>query len=235
MNLYLYSQKRNRDLEDYLVKLCVTPEQFATLNCARKRILLVGGGVSTTNESFLNGTCMEIVNIDYDPFEKDMSERIKNIKGNFYEVISDYEDYFEEIWALYSLPLYAPTQKEAMLFVYKTVHAVKNNGKVRFFPIENEKNNKMHTRDADYDITTGECREAVMSALKKVQKFGAKCEIIPYQNNKADRQEDTVLITVDCTEEEKEDMNALVRKECNLLDFDNKGNISKVNIMVDQN
>lgn len=51
MNLYLFNQKRNRDLNEYLDKLCISTEDFCQL-IVMKKILLVGGGNSTIQEYF---------------------------------------------------------------------------------------------------------------------------------------------------------------------------------------
>lgn len=38
MNLYLFNQKRNRDLNEYLDKLCISTEDFLSINSNEKNI-----------------------------------------------------------------------------------------------------------------------------------------------------------------------------------------------------
>lgn len=37
MNLYLFNQKRNRDLNEYLDKLCISTEDFLSINSNEKK------------------------------------------------------------------------------------------------------------------------------------------------------------------------------------------------------
>jgi len=231
MNLYLNNQKRDRHLEEYINKLCVCPICFHCLNSPQKDLMLVGGGKSTQSESFLYNTIMKIVNIDYDPPKEDFENRIQNLKGDFYRLVLNYTNCFDEIWSLYSLPLYSPTAKDVKLFFYRCVISLKNHGVLRVFPIEEETVNKMHTRDADYDMTSFECRESVFVALNKLKQYGIQYEIIRHDNEDLERKEDTIIISIDFTDSDKDKLNILLLNQCDKLLSEDDGYMTEVNIV----
>jgi len=114
MNLYLSNQKRDRDLDIYLEKLCVSQEEFEQINHADKKLLLIGGGLSTSQLLFSIKTKMKIVNIDFHPSESVQSNRIVSIKEDFIKS-SMFVNEFDEIWALYSCR-YIHQQKNPFMF-----------------------------------------------------------------------------------------------------------------------
>jgi len=211
MNLYLSNQKRDRDLDIYLEKLCVSQEEFEQINHADKKLLLIGGGLSTSQLLFSIKTKMKIVNIDFHPSESVQSNRIVSIKEDFIKS-SMFVNEFDEIWALYSLPLYSPTKESIHVFFAKTIIAARPEGKIRFYPLEFDKNNKMSTRDADYDISLLECTETVLTCLKLYEQDGIKTNRMPMQF-KDNRIEESVTIVLNCSELHKAQINDQMKEQ----------------------
>lgn len=74
---------------------------------------------------------MNIVNVDFDPPQDSEDDRIRNIKADFV-ADCDYKDEFDEIWALYSLPLYSPSKEMIYKYILKALLALKPEGVLRF-------------------------------------------------------------------------------------------------------
>lgn len=194
MNLYLFNQKRNRDLNEYLDKLCISTEDFLSINSNEKKILLVGGGNSTIQEYFAKKTKMNIVNVDFDPPQYSECDRIRNIKADFV-ADCDYKDEFDEIWALYSLPLYSPSKEMIYKYILKALLALKPEGVFRFFPIEYDTNEKLKTKDADYDMATMENTRTVLKVLDSIKEYGVEVKRVRKEKQNINRIEETVILT----------------------------------------
>lgn len=211
MKLYLFNQKRNRDLDVYLEKLNITPEIYDVLNCIDKKVLLIGGGFSLLEPLFVTETIMEIINIDLDPPKQDSLPRLKNVKGDFTQN-EDYINIFDEVWALYSLPLYSPDKYSVFMFVFKAILAIKETGVVRFFPLEYDRSSKLHTKDADYDMTTMECTNNVIEALDYVKKIGVESVQKVFNSIDEDRVEALVTLYINPQKTSKKKINDVLLK-----------------------
>lgn len=214
MNLYLFNQKRDRDLTDYLSKLCISNNEFQRINHRETQLLLVGGGYSLLKPLFHTHTTMTITNIDLDPPQINDCERLVNIKGDFTRM-DPYVDQFDEIWALYSLPLYCPDQTSVYLFLMKSILAIKQYGNIRFFPLEFDCSNIMNTKDADYDITAAECTNCVLDVLKMASEFGITCKRKNMSAESHTRIEESVVLTLECSIEKKMKINSLILERIN--------------------
>ena len=227
MNLYLNNQKRDRDLNEYMEKLCVELSDFIHLNQRENHLLLIGGGCSLQKFHFKTDTIMKITNVDLlPPYSADDEVRLINLKADFLK--TEYINTFDEIWALYSLPLYSQSVTAAYLFVYKTILSVKSHGCIRFFPLEFNSVNKMCTKDADYDITTDELNLSVLDALSIVESIGIKVSKQELWNNQKGTEE-TVILKVNFSQEKKNKINSyLLRKISELCS--NKKHLGNINV-----
>lgn len=212
MNLYLFNQKRNRDLNEYLDKLCISTEDFLSINSNEKKILLVGGGNSTIQEYFAKKTKMNIVNVDFDPPQDSEGDRIRNIKADFV-ADCDYKDEFDEIWALYSLPLYSPSKEMIYKYILKALLALKPEGVLRFFPIEYDKNEKLKTKDADYDMATMENTRTVLKVLDSIKEYGVEVERVRKEKQNINRIEEAAILTNKFEIEEKNKFNLILEED----------------------
>lgn len=222
MNLYLNNQNRRRDLDEYLNKLLVSPNEFNALNQQDNRLLLIGGGYSPHQSLFLQKTQMQIVNIDLAPPTENIEDRCVSIRADF-SAKPLYFNYFNEIWALYSLPLYSPSVESIYLFIANAIIATKPGGIIRIFPIEFEKTNKMNTRDADYDITTEECSNTIINILHILKQYNITNKIVEYSRKDIDRKEYTILIYIQNNSNEKEELNNAMSEWGTIYSINNQG------------
>ena len=93
-----------------------------------KKLLLVGGGRSQIQRSldFAKINC-DVTNVD--PFINDSGSARTVINSDF--VNTAFENEFDEIWALYSLPLYSPDWQHAVNFYRRAAIALKPGGTLR--------------------------------------------------------------------------------------------------------
>lgn len=93
-----------------------------------KKLLLVGGGHSQIQRAldFAKINC-DVTNVD--PFINDARSARTVITQDFTN--TDFENEFDEIWALYSLPLYSPDVAHAIEFYGRAAIALKPGGTLR--------------------------------------------------------------------------------------------------------
>lgn len=93
-----------------------------------KKILLIGGGNSPIKQTFnrLKINC-NITNVD--PYIINPQTAHTNIKLDFTK--TTFTNEFDEIWALYSLPLYSPNIEHAVKFYLAAIIALKPGGILR--------------------------------------------------------------------------------------------------------
>lgn len=171
MKLYLYNQTRDRDLDEYKNKLLISRDDFHQINQVQKNILLVGGGISPIQANF-STIRANITNIDFSPSEI-QTDHLHQINGNF--LTEDFRiNYFDEIWSLYSLPLYATNLYSIYMFIAKSMLILVPGGKLRIFPLEFSDDKKMKTRDAEWDISTEIVTSTTIEYLSKLEKYKVK-------------------------------------------------------------
>lgn len=209
MKLYLSKQKRNRDLDEYLNKLGIAEVDFAQLNQMDKKLLIVGGGYSLVEPLFNSRTTMTITNIDLDPPLNNNSPRIINIKGDFTLMPPTFNNY-DEVWALYSLPLYSPNKKAIFMFLMNAILSLKPSGHVRFFPLEFDDNPVIKTRDADFDMTIMECTNGVLNTLRIAIELGINCKRASLRAKDGNRFEEVVTLSLDFDYNEKQKINNVI-------------------------
>jgi len=205
MKLYLHNQKRNRDIDEYIQKLHISPSEFDKLNMPQTNILLVGGGFSPIQPEF-SKTLFHITNIDFNPSAL-QTDKLHQITGDFLTQDTD-TDSFDEIWALYSLPLYAQQAASIYVFIAKSMLSLAPNGKLRVFPIEFNNDTKLVTRDAEWEISTTDVTQTTIKFLDELKKIGVLIEIIPANINN----EQTVIVKVPGSSAEKSVLNDKMRE-----------------------
>ena len=93
-----------------------------------KKLLLIGGGNSPIQHTFNRlGIDCNITNID--PYITNPRTAHTNIKLDFTK--TTFTNEFDEIWALYSLPLYSPNIEHAVKFYLAAIIALKPGGILR--------------------------------------------------------------------------------------------------------
>jgi hypothetical protein len=121
-----------RPLTEYLQYLNILPEDLKSLS--NKQILLVGGGMSPVR-SWLESVKIDTVvtNLDFF-FDADEKVAHNHISEDFYQWKAPV-DYYNEIWALHSLPLYSLSSLEVELFFAKSLLMLAPGGNLRVFPV----------------------------------------------------------------------------------------------------
>jgi hypothetical protein len=121
-----------RPLTEYLQYLHILPGELKSLS--NKQILLVGGGQSPVrNWLEAVGINAVVTNLDFF-FDADEQVSHNHISEDFYQWKAPV-DFFHEIWALHSLPLYALSCLEVELFFAKSLLMLAPGGNLRVFPI----------------------------------------------------------------------------------------------------
>jgi len=122
----------NRPLTEYLQYLNIQQGELKPL--AGKQILLVGGGMSPVR-SWLEAVNIEAVvtNLDF-YYDADETVAHNHISEDFYKWEAPL-DFYNEIWALHSLPLYSLSCLEVDLFFAKSLLMLAPGGNLRVFPI----------------------------------------------------------------------------------------------------
>lgn len=115
-----------RRLSTYLKTYKIPRQSLRQLN--NKKLLLIGGGNSRIQHAFnmLKINC-HVTNID--PYIINPQTAKTNIKCDFNE--TNFVNEFDEIWAMYSLPLYSPTVSHAAEFYRRATIALKPGGTLR--------------------------------------------------------------------------------------------------------
>ena len=123
----------DRPLSSYMAALGVSKEDLRSLN--GKELLLVGGGCSPIQKTFdrLRINC-HVTNVDL--YAKNPDMRATNIKQDF--VFTDFENKFDEIWALWSLPVYSLDPWHAGVFSARAAIGLKPGGVLRVSPLPRE-------------------------------------------------------------------------------------------------
>jgi len=133
MILHKRCRKFPRDLDDYRTQLDVTEGEEAALQ--GEKLSLIGGGYSMIKHELRerNLEC-EITNIDplIDEDEPDIAHKI--IKKSFFEVDVPLHEQ-KEVWALFSLPMYAFTPGEVAEFYAKGLSLLKQGGTLRVLSV----------------------------------------------------------------------------------------------------
>lgn len=93
-----------------------------------KKLLLIGGGHSQIQRAldFAKINC-DVTNVD--PYINDSRSARTVINCDFND--TSFENEFDEVWALYSLPLYSPDLKHAAKFYRRAVVSLKPGGTLR--------------------------------------------------------------------------------------------------------
>jgi len=121
-----------RPLTEYLQYLNILPEDLKALS--NKQILLIGGGMSPVR-SWLEAIKINAVVTNLDFFHGANEAVAHNhIDEDFYKWEAP-KDFYNEIWALHSLPLYSLSNIEVELFFAKSLLMLAPGGNLRVYPI----------------------------------------------------------------------------------------------------
>jgi hypothetical protein len=121
-----------RPLTEYLQYLNIQTGELKPLS--NKHILLIGGGVSPVR-SWLEAVRIKAVVTNLDFFyDADETVAHNHISEDFYKWEAPL-DFYNEIWALHSLPLYALSRIEVELFFAKSLLMLAPGGNLRVYPI----------------------------------------------------------------------------------------------------
>jgi len=122
----------NRPLTEYLQYLNIQSGELKPLS--NKQILLIGGGMSPVR-SWLEEVKINAVvtNLDF-YFDADEAVAHNHISEDFYNWEAP-QDFYNEIWALHSLPLYSLSNIEVEIFFAKSLLMLAPGGNLRVFPI----------------------------------------------------------------------------------------------------
>jgi hypothetical protein len=122
----------NRPLTEYLQ--CLNIQMGDLKSLSNKQILLIGGGMSPVR-SWLEAVHINAVvtNLDF-YYDADEAVAHNHINEDFYKWIAPV-DFYNEIWALHSLPLYSLSCIEVELFFAKSLLMLAPGGNLRVFPI----------------------------------------------------------------------------------------------------
>jgi hypothetical protein len=122
----------NRPLTEYLQYLNIQMGELKPLS--NKQILLIGGGMSPIR-SWLEAVKVNAVVTNLDFFyDADESVAHNHICEDFYKWEAPI-DFYNEIWALHSLPLYSLSCIEVEIFFAKSLLMLAPGGNLRVFPI----------------------------------------------------------------------------------------------------
>jgi hypothetical protein len=121
-----------RPLTEYLQYLNIQSGELKPLS--NKHILLIGGGVSPVR-SWLETVKIKAVvtNLDF-YYDADEAVAHNHINEDFYKWEAPL-DFYNEIWALHSLPLYSLSRLEVELFFAKSLLMLAPGGNLRVFPV----------------------------------------------------------------------------------------------------
>jgi len=122
----------NRPLTEYLQYLNIQMGELRPLS--NKQILLIGGGMSPVR-SWLEAVNINsvVTNLDF-YYDADETVSHNHINEDFYNWAAPV-DFYNEIWALHSLPLYSLSCIEVELFFAKSLLMLAPGGNLRVFPI----------------------------------------------------------------------------------------------------
>jgi hypothetical protein len=126
-----------RTLKEYIAYLFYDEE----FNPNNKRILLVGGGNSPifTDLFELGYWPRSVTNVDpYALPQNDFSQVLHKEDFLKYRIPNDF---FDEIWALYSLPFWLDDIKQTDLFLANALLGLAPNGNFRIYPIPSNRDN----------------------------------------------------------------------------------------------
>jgi hypothetical protein len=121
-----------RQLPEYMQYLGMKHDNIWRKN--DKKLLLIGGGESEIRAWLQRiGVCLEITNIDF-YCEPNQSVSNYHIKEDFYDWKIPV-DYYDQEWALWSLPAHSLSKTEVYKFFAKSAIGLAPNGVLRIFPI----------------------------------------------------------------------------------------------------
>ena len=180
MKTFTKETTTDRPLSLYAAGFSLTMDDIKGLS--GKTLLLVGGGKSPIKHELKKlGIDCKVVNIDPYTEGHDKKNADVLIENNFFN--TEFKDKFDEVWALYSLPAYAESNEQELLFYTKAVAALAPNGVLRVAGFG-------HKRDEvgiDYKTIPG-----VPPLEKFNDEFNAK-----FPDNKIETRKDVYVLNID--------------------------------------
>jgi len=124
-----------RNLTQYLHQLKCSETDLATLKARdQPKILLIGGGQSSIKKDLgdKNHNNIHVTNVD--PIRYSNPEDTADLTINEDLLTANIEGKFDEIWCLFSLPLYIVNPDDVTKFYTKALGLLADNGVLRIFP-----------------------------------------------------------------------------------------------------
>lgn len=124
-----------RNLTQYLHQLKCSETDLATLKARdQPKILLIGGGQSSIKKDLgeRNHNNIHVTNVD--PVRYSNPEDTADLTINEDFLTANIEGKFDEIWCLFSLPLYIVNPDDVTKFYTKALGLLADNGVLRIFP-----------------------------------------------------------------------------------------------------
>ncbi len=139
------SRKTRRPLQHYFESLRLSIDKLHSLRTTAK-ILLIGGGQSPIKQELNNlGINISITNVDPINYPNQEDTADHTINEDF--LIADIDGKFDEIWALWSLPLYIIDPSDVNRFYTKALELLADDGVLRIFPKELPVENSLSSRE----------------------------------------------------------------------------------------
>lgn len=155
-NLYSEEKHEDRKEQERPLELYEKFLNFKSENIpSNQNILLVGGGKSQIRKAL---PMHNITNYDLTPVSH--SDKIANteIEGNFCTKLDDrVKNNHDQIWSLFSLPMYAESTTQIKGFFNNAVSSLKDGGIIRIFPIEHY--GESASKNPSYSLITEELIE----------------------------------------------------------------------------
>ncbi len=128
---------RSRTLDGdggYIKELGIPPDRLSEVNSQSGGVLVIGGGDShlASRIKALGFTQLHVTNID--PTSTHNIDQAQVLVAEPFETALVEEGRYDEVWALYSLPIYSFTPNDVVVFYKKALRALAENGVFRVFP-----------------------------------------------------------------------------------------------------
>lgn len=155
------SKQRQRNLDLYEKFLDFDAEDIEP----GKNILLVGGGDSKIQADLPQ---QNVTNYDMKKDDGDKSVAKEHVEGNFTkELDASVKGKQDEIWCMFSLPMYSESTTQIKDFFTNAVGSAKDGANIRIFPVEHY--GESTSKNASYALISDELKEFEGAALSVIE------------------------------------------------------------------
>lgn len=171
---YLHNQNTFRDLYDYRHTLCL---DYDMKLYADQSLLVIGGG--TNIRDIARNTDARVTNVDLyidDEIRKNSPKNLRHVQQDFNKT-KFHPNSFNEIWALYSLPMYCTSVAAVEMFTSKSVYYLKPGGTLRIAPGLYGAATNIEDHMMKRDISQTELFNVFYHTLNYVKKIGGNVRV----------------------------------------------------------